>query len=335
MEGARSDGPPPEGLFGSGTMPAVFAEAGMAYAAKYGTTLEQFAQVAVKNHHHATMNPKAMYRRDTPLQEVLASEMIAYPLTKLMCSANVDGSAAAVLVSEKKARELGVLGRAVRVRGSALQSDPYESRNPVMFDANSVTRLAATNAYEMAGVGPDEIDLVELHDCFATAEILHYENLNLCGEGEAGALIDSGATAAGRAHPGQRLGRVAVQGPPDRRHRHRQHRRDRHPLARRSRPPPGRGGAARHDSRARLRLLVRGPHPREGLRRDRGRASTIRLAAPGEGRRPSRSQRGSARSIEARMPCMSGPNGSCPSARPVPTARATPDQTGSSWLGAM
>ncbi|MDG2002221.1 MAG: thiolase family protein [Novosphingobium sp.] len=198
LGGAPTDGPSPEGLFGSGSMPAVFAEAGMVHAEKYGTTIEQFAQVAVKNHHHATMNPKAVYRNETPLDEVLASEMIAYPLTKLMCSANVDGAAAVVLVSEKKAKELG-LSRAVKVRASALTSDPYEPRNPVMFDANSVTKIAAKQAYEMAGLGPDDLDLVELHDCFATAEILHYENLGLCAEGEAGRMIDSGdATLGGR-----------------------------------------------------------------------------------------------------------------------------------------
>lgn len=208
-----TDGPPAEGLFGSGSMPAVFAEAGMVHAEKYGTTLEQFAQVAVKNHHHATMNPKAAYRKETPLEEVLASEMIAYPLTKLMCSANVDGAAAVVVVSEKKARELG-LSRAVRIRASALTSDPYEPRNPVMFDANSVTRLAAAQAYEMAGMGPGDLDLVELHDCFATAEILHYENLGLCADGEAGRLIDSGDTALGGRIPVNVSGGLLSKGHP-------------------------------------------------------------------------------------------------------------------------
>ncbi len=213
LGGAPFEGPPPEGLFGSETMPAVFAEAGMVHAEKYGTTLEQFAQVAVKNHHHATMNPKAAYRKETPLDEVLASEMIAWPLTKLMCSANVDGAAAVVLVSEKKARELG-LARAVRVRASMLVSDPYEPRNPTMFDPNSVTRLAAAKAYEMAGLGADDLDLVELHDCFATAELLHYETLRLCGEGEAGRLIDSGATALGGKLPVNVSGGLLSKGHP-------------------------------------------------------------------------------------------------------------------------
>ncbi len=213
LGGAPAFGPPVEGLFGSESMPAVFAEAGMVHANMYGTTLEQFAQVAVKNHFHATMNPKAAYRKETPLEEVLASEMIAWPLTKLMCSANVDGAAAVIVVSEKKARELG-MGRMVRIRGSVLTSDPYEPRNPEMFDASSVTRLAARQAYEMAGLGPEDLDIVELHDCFATAEILHYENLQLCAAGEAGRLIDSGATALGGRIPVNVSGGLLSKGHP-------------------------------------------------------------------------------------------------------------------------
>ena len=100
-------GIPTEGLLGSGTMPAVFAEAGMEHSRKYGTTFEHFAQVSVKNHHHSTMNPKAMYQIETPLETVMNAEMISYPNTKLMCSVNVDGSAAAVLVSERKLKEIG------------------------------------------------------------------------------------------------------------------------------------------------------------------------------------------------------------------------------------
>jgi len=182
-------GIPTEGLLGSGTMPAVFAEAGMEHARKYGTTFEQFAKVSVKNHWHSTMNPKARYQIETPLEEVMNAEMISYPNTKLMCSVNVDGSAAAVLASEKKARELG-LKRAVKVKASVLTSDRFTTRDLTMPDVNTCTREAAKKAYEMAGVGPDDINLVELHDCFATAEILHYENLGLCKDGEAGRMID-------------------------------------------------------------------------------------------------------------------------------------------------
>lgn len=207
-------GIPKEGLLGSGTMPAVFAEAGMEHARKYGTTFEQFAKVSVKNHLHSTLNPKAMYQIETPLDQVMNAEMIAYPNTKLMCSVNVDGSAAAVICSEKKAKELGLMKRAIKVRASVLTSDPWQERDLVMPDVNSCTRLAAKQAYEMAGVGAEDIDLVELHDCFATAEILHYENLGLCGEGEAGRMIDEGETALGGRVPVNVSGGLLSKGHP-------------------------------------------------------------------------------------------------------------------------
>ena len=206
-------GIPKEGLLGSGTMPAVFAEAGMEHSRKYGTTFEQFAKVSVKNHHHSTLNPKAMYQIETPLDTVMNAEMISYPNTKLMCSVNVDGAAAAVLVSEAKAKELG-LSRAVKVRASVLTSDPYSDRDLVMPDVNACTRRAATQAYEQAGVGPEDIDLVELHDCFATAEILHYENLGLCGDGEAGRMIDDGEVALGGRIPVNVSGGLLSKGHP-------------------------------------------------------------------------------------------------------------------------
>jgi acetyl-CoA acetyltransferase len=195
-------------------MPAVFAEAGMEHSRKFGTTFEQFAKVSVKNHHHSTLNPKAMYQIETPLEMVMNAEMIAYPNTKLMCSVNVDGSAAAVLASEKKAKELGLMKRAVRVRASVLTSDPWQERDLVMPDVNTCTRLAAKKAYETAGVGPDDVDLIELHDCFATAEILHYENLGLCADGEAGKLIDEGQTALGGRIPVNVSGGLLSKGHP-------------------------------------------------------------------------------------------------------------------------
>jgi len=207
-------GIPKEGLLGSGTMPAVFAEAGMEHSRKYGTTFEHFAKVSVKNHHHSTLNPKAMYQIETPLDVVMNAEMISYPNTKLMCSVNVDGSAAAVIASEKKAKELGLMKRAVKVRASILTSDPWQERDLVMPDVNSCTRKAAREAYEMAGLGADAIDLVELHDCFATAEILHYENLGLCADGEAGRMIDEGASALGGRCPVNVSGGLLSKGHP-------------------------------------------------------------------------------------------------------------------------
>lgn len=208
------DGILKEGLMGSGTMPSVFAEAGLEHARKYGTTFEQFAKVSVKNHYHSTLNAKAMYQIETPLDTVMSAEMIAYPNTRLMCSVNVDGSAAAVLASERKVKELGLMGRAVKIRASVLTSDPWQERDLVMPDVNTCTRLAASQAYEMAGIGPEDLDLIELHDCFATAEILHYENLGLCADGAAGRLIDAGETALGGRIPVNVSGGLLSRGHP-------------------------------------------------------------------------------------------------------------------------
>ena len=155
-----------------------------------------------------------MYQIETPLEEVMNAEMISYPNTKLMCSVNVDGSAAAVLCSESKAKELGLIDRAVKVKASVMASDPWQERDLVMPDVNSCTRRAAQEAYEMAGVGPEDIDLIELHDCFATAEILHYENLGICKDGEAGKLIDDGDVALGGKIPVNVSGGLLSQGHP-------------------------------------------------------------------------------------------------------------------------
>lgn len=203
-----------EGLIGSGTMPAMFAQIGMEHMRQYGTTFAQFARVSVKNHFHSTMNPKSMYRVETPLQEVMAAEMIAYPNTKLMCSVNVDGSAAAVLASESAVRRLGLMDRAVRVRASEMSSNPFADRQLAMPDFSAATRLAVKSAYEKAGVGPEDINLVELHDCFATAEIVHYENLGLCADGDAGRLIDDGETQIGGRVPVNVSGGLLSKGHP-------------------------------------------------------------------------------------------------------------------------
>ena len=206
-------GIPLEGLLGSQTMPAIFSEAGMEHARNYGTSFEQFAKISVKNHHHSTMNPKSRYQIETPLKEVMESEMIAYPNTKLMCSANVDGSAAAVLVSEKKAREFG-MSRAIKVKASVLTSDPYDDRNLAMPNINTLTKNAAAQAYEMAGLGPEDLDLVELHDCFASAEMLHYGNLGLCKDEDAGRYVDEGRFEIGGIMPVNLSGGLLAKGHP-------------------------------------------------------------------------------------------------------------------------
>jgi acetyl-CoA acetyltransferase len=203
-----------EGAIGTITTPCMFSQAGVAHSAAYGTTFEQFARVSVKNHHHATMNEKAFIRRETPLEEVMSSEMIAYPNTKLMCSINVDGAAAAIVTSEAFARQRGLMSRGIRVRAAASLASVYTDMEDGLTDFNEVTRETAMLAYEMAGLGIEDIDMIELHDCFATAELLHYENLGLCAKGESGRLIDSGETALGGRLPVNVSGGLLSKGHP-------------------------------------------------------------------------------------------------------------------------
>jgi acetyl-CoA acetyltransferase len=197
---------------GTGLMPGVFGQAGVEHMRQYGTTQEQFAKVAVKNHKHSTANPYAQYRMETPLEDVLNARVIAWPNTLYMCCPTGDGAAAAVLMSAEKAKQY--TKDPVLVAAAALTTDPYDARNQSMFNINTVTRTAAALAYEQAGLGPDDLDLIELHDCFATAELLHYENLGICADGEAGRLIDEGETYVGGRIPVNASGGLLSKGHP-------------------------------------------------------------------------------------------------------------------------
>ena len=201
-----------EGVMGTGLMPGVFGQAGVEHMRKYGTTQEQFAKIAVKNHEHGVHNPYAQYQKETPLEEVMNARVVSWPNTLYMCCPTGDGAAAVVMMSADKARQY--TKKPVWVAASVLTSDPYSERNPTMFDINTLTRNASTQAYEKAGIGPEDLSQVELHDCFATAELLHYENLQLCGEGEAGKLIDEGATKIGGRIPVNASGGLLSKGHP-------------------------------------------------------------------------------------------------------------------------
>ncbi|RMH86160.1 MAG: thiolase family protein [Actinomyces sp.] len=185
-----------DGYLGTDGMPGVFAQAGMAYADQHdGVGFEQFARVAYKNHLHSTLNPLAQYRKEFSLEEIMGAPVMAYPNTLLMCCPTGDGAAAAVVVSGERLKRFpkAVRKRAVKISASVLTSDPWVESGQVLPDVNTLTRNAAQQAYEQAGVDPADLDLVELHDCFATAELLHYDNLMLCEPGGAGDFIDSGA----------------------------------------------------------------------------------------------------------------------------------------------
>ena len=188
---------PVDGRIGTETMPGVFAQIGVEYGHRYGgTSFELFARIAEKNHAHSTLNPLAAYTKRMSLEEIMGDVMIAYPNTRPMCSANCDGAAAAVVVSGSKLKTLSLeqRRRAVKIAASVLTTDPWEEACQVLPNVNTLTRNAATRAYEAAGVGPDDLDLVELHDCFATAELVHYDNLMLCEPGGAADFFNSGAT---------------------------------------------------------------------------------------------------------------------------------------------
>ena len=186
-----------DGRIGTETMPGVFAQIGMEYGHRYGgASFELFAKISEKNHAHSTLNPLAAYTKRMSLEEIMGDVMIAYPNTRPMCSANCDGAAAAVVVSGSKLKTLSLeqQRRAVKISASILTTDPWEEACQILPDVNTLTRNAATQAYEQAGVGPADLDLVELHDCFATAELVHYDNLMLCERGGAVDFFNSGAT---------------------------------------------------------------------------------------------------------------------------------------------
>ncbi len=202
----------PEGILGTSLMPGVFAQLGVRHMHDYGTTPEQFARVAVKNHKHSVHNPRSQYRQAFSLEEVLGARMICWPNSLYMCCPTGDGAAAVIITSLEKARQLTT--KPVKVVASVMTTPEYSPESLDFVEIASMTRLAATRAYETAGLGPKDLDVIELHDCFATAELLHYENLHLCEWGEGGRLIDEGRTALGGETPVNVSGGLLSKGHP-------------------------------------------------------------------------------------------------------------------------
>ncbi len=182
-----------DGLMGR-TYPGRFAMMAQRHMYDYGTTKEQLALVSVKNHKNGSLNPYAHYQESLSLEAVLNSRMIAEPLTLLQCCPVTDGAAAAVLCSKDIARKYHE--RPIHIAASIVTSGVYQSIRE--GDASSETELskrAGEKAYEMAGIGPEDVNVAEVHDCFSIAELLHYEELGFCRFGESGRLIEEGATA--------------------------------------------------------------------------------------------------------------------------------------------
>jgi sterol carrier protein 2 len=177
-----------------------FGGAGQAHMRKHGTTLMDFAQVRAKASRHAANNPLALFSREITAEEVLASPML-WPgvMTRLMACPPTCGAAAAIIVSEEFARRHDIAG-AVRIVAQSMTTDMPDTFQPadmINLVGSDMTRRAAHKVYEEAGIGPDEIHVVELHDCFAHNEVISYEGLGLCDEGEATRFIADGDNSYG------------------------------------------------------------------------------------------------------------------------------------------
>ncbi|MDI9972446.1 lipid-transfer protein [Rhodococcus sp. IEGM 1307] len=180
--------------------PYMFGAAGKEHMERFGTTAEQFAKIGVKNHRHSQNNPYAQFQDEYTLDEILGSKPIYGPLTKLQCSPTSDGSGAVVVVSEEFVDKHDLAGQAVEIVGQSMVTDlpsTFGDRSAISLVGADMTRTAAARVYEQAGIGPDDIDVIELHDCFSTNELLTYEALGLCGQGEGGKLVDNDDTTYG------------------------------------------------------------------------------------------------------------------------------------------
>jgi acetyl-CoA acetyltransferase len=190
--------------------PGQFALIAQKHMERYGTTREQLAKVSVKNHFNGALNPYAQFQKQFTLEEVLNSPVVADPLTLFSCCPNSDGAAALILCSKKKAQKMKV--RAVRIAASILTSGTYNNQRDIT--GWEIEKRAAGRAYEMASLGPKDIDLVEVHDAFTISEIIHYEDLGLCAPGEGGRLIDEGATELSGRIPVNPSGGLLAKGHP-------------------------------------------------------------------------------------------------------------------------
>ncbi len=175
---------------------------------QYGTTVEQIAAIAAKNHNQGALNPYAQYRFKMTVEEVLADDEVSFPLTRAMCSPTGDGAAAAILVSGEYLKKVGASVKPVKVRASVLGSSRMTTSG-----AERAKELA-TLAYEKAAVAPEDIDMAEVHDATAVGELLQYENLLLCPEGEGGKFAQSGASALGGKCPVNPCGGLESKGHP-------------------------------------------------------------------------------------------------------------------------
>jgi sterol carrier protein 2 len=180
--------------------PQFFGNAGREHMERYGTTAEQFAKIGWKNHKHSVNNPYSQFQDEYTLQQILDAPMVYEPLTKLQCCPTSDGAGAAIVASREFVEKHGLQDKAVEILGMAMATDlpsSFEEKSDIKLVGSDMTRKAARKVYEQSGFGPEDIDVVELHDCFSCNEMITYEALGLCPEGKGGAFVDSGANTYG------------------------------------------------------------------------------------------------------------------------------------------
>ncbi len=180
--------------------PQMFGNAGREHMERYGSKPEQFAKIGLKNHKHSVNNPYSQFQDEYTLEEILAAPMVHAPLTKLQCCPTSDGSGAAVLASEEFVKRHSLQDKAVEIIGQAMVTDTtetFESKSSIKLIGSDMTKLAAQRVFKHTGLGPQDVDVIELHDCFSANEMVTYEALGLCGEGEGGNLIDDGMVTYG------------------------------------------------------------------------------------------------------------------------------------------
>jgi len=212
----RAGGPKPKDSGKHSFFMDIYASKALAHMQTYGTTQAQFAAVTAKNSRHGHLNPNAQFHDILSVEQVLAARSISYPMTLPMCAPIADGAAAAVVVSERKARALG-MNQCVRVRSSVLNSgwdSPEADDGSHQNSGLPLTETVVQQAYECAGVGAEDLSLVELHDASATSELILYESLGLCAAGTGGAFVESGATTLGGKIPVNPSGGLARKGHP-------------------------------------------------------------------------------------------------------------------------
>jgi acetyl-CoA C-acetyltransferase len=201
-------------VFFGATFPGLYAMMARAHMARYGTTREQLAMVAVKNHRHGALNPHAQYRHEITVKDVLESAKVAEPLTILDCSPITDGAAAVVLAEMGVARKLAKGRPVVRIAGVGQATDRMALQSRTDLTTLPATTLAAERAFKMAGKSPKDVQVAEVHDCFTIAEILVVEALGFCKPGEGGCQASSGRTALGGVIPVNPSGGLKSKGHP-------------------------------------------------------------------------------------------------------------------------